>query len=83
MNNTVIRQRQAAIMDVVLGNTMTPEPGQLRLQVNLGTNMYLAQTEQPSVPDATQRPQSDARRLMHECCVSGAVGVKASAAPLS
>lgn len=41
MNNAVVRQRQAAIMDVVLGNTMTPEPGQLRLQVNLGTNMYL------------------------------------------
>lgn len=42
MNNTVIRQRQAAIMDAILGNSLTPQPGQLRLQVNLGVNMYMA-----------------------------------------
>jgi hypothetical protein len=26
----------------VLGNTLAPQPGQLRLQVNLGMNMYMA-----------------------------------------
>jgi len=42
VNNAVVRQRQAAILDVVLGNSLTPQPGQLRLQVNLGINMYMA-----------------------------------------
>jgi hypothetical protein len=42
VNNVVIRQRQAAILDLILGNGLTPQPGQIRLQVNLGVNMFMA-----------------------------------------
>jgi hypothetical protein len=65
INNSVVRQRQAAILDLVLGNTIAPQFGQIRLQVNMGYNMFM--TIHPDQQAFLQPLSGDNPKLVGTC----------------